>query len=67
MEEVKMVLDMPTLTALCEHEFADDEWQTWYGRSGDAPVYSSALSDHDDYNGFNSLSDERNEETRMIV
>lgn len=33
MNEVKMVLNVPTRTALYEQNHADDEWQTWYGRT----------------------------------
>lgn len=54
MNEVKMALDVPTITALYEQGIADDEWQAWYGRAytshSDGAISDTILSrgDHDE-------------------
>ena len=51
MDEVKMVLDVPTRTALYQQSSADDEWQTWYGRT-------AMQSEHGQLNAGFSISDD---------
>ena len=40
-----MVHNVPLIIAHSEHSSADDEWQAWYGRSGQPRLYSGIVSE----------------------